>query len=310
MRDDKVRMEICDAKDLIYDKTGGWALFDSESYRSFFPDRCRDFYGVPSDDGQYIACWAEDGREYSSGYEPAGICLVNSHKVVQVIEVTGISEAVPGNDGTIAALGDRGDTFYLFDSSGTQLLKESFESNTAALAISPDGQYAAVATAFPDNAVHIYKTKNGRYLGRTENVSTSVLGHLQFTSRGDKRIVETYNIGPDSTLDVDPRRKEVLDKIPVEAQLDAMQLEGIAIVPDSSIGEWHFIPDEVLEEVDGALRIPGVELVMGCGEKVEPLTADLIIDDPQNAVKGEYEFCEECKSSSAAYPVTKVERTR
>jgi len=80
------------------------------------------------------------------------------------------------------------------------------------------------------------KLRNGRYLGRTENASTSVLGHLQFTSRNDKRTVETYNIGPDSTLDVDPRRKEVLDEIPVEAQLDMMQLEGIAIVPDSSIG--------------------------------------------------------------------------
>jgi len=60
-----------------------------------------------------------------------------------------------------------------------------------------------------------------------------------------------------------------------------MQLEGIAIVPDSSIGEWHFVPNEILEEVNGALRIPGVELVMSCGEKVEPLTADLIIDNPR-----------------------------
>jgi len=43
MRDDKVRIEICEAQDHIYDKTGAWATFDPESYQSFFPDRCRDF---------------------------------------------------------------------------------------------------------------------------------------------------------------------------------------------------------------------------------------------------------------------------
>lgn len=243
MRDDKIRIEICEDQDLIYDENEPWALFNPEAYRSFFPDRCRDFRGVPSDDGRYIACWAEEGREYSSGrYEPAGICLVKSHEVVHVIEVSGITEAVPGNDGTIAALGDRGDSFYLFDSDGAELLKESFESNTAALAISQDGEYAAVATAFPDNAVHVYEIRTGQYLGRTENVSTSVLGHLRFAYRGDKRVVETYNIGPDSALDVDPKRKEVLDEIPVEAQLDAMQLEGIGIVSDSTTSSDECAP--------------------------------------------------------------------
>jgi len=37
MRDDKVRIEICEAQDHIYDKTGAWATFDPESYQSFFP---------------------------------------------------------------------------------------------------------------------------------------------------------------------------------------------------------------------------------------------------------------------------------
>lgn len=309
MRHDKISVEFCPDPVSVHQDADDWAVYDQDDHGQFFLDGSRTLPGIYSPNNQYIASWVKHEHKTRDGETyPPGIFLIRSQRVVSTIEVAGAVEAAPANDGTIAATADSGNTFYVFETDGTQLLSDEFDSNLSAFAISPDGDYIAVATSHPDNAVHIYHTRDADYLGRTENTEWRSLGHLNFTYIDGKLVVETYEFAPDSSRNIEGRT-EVINTIPVQQQLDIIQLDGGGIVPNSSTGLWHHIPEDELGGVNGRLRIPGVEFKTSCNQIFKPLTADTVFSDVDEANKSSLELCEDCRTNTAVLPVKKTERT-
>lgn len=309
MQLERLTVKIFEDKELVHESTDAWGIFDGNQHEAFCPGESRRLRGTRSGNGRYTVGWAERERDNFDGQtNPPGVCLIRSNRVVLTIEIEGVYKAVIANNGTIVAIADRGDLLYVFDSQGEMLIQEEFQSNVSAPSISPDGEYAAVATAFPDNAVHLYRTRDGQYLGRTDNPGTSVIGYLRFSRQENAKILETYDIRPDSEMDVAPERKEVIDTIPVGPQMDTSVMEGLGLVPDTDESKLHYIPPGELKGA-GTVRLPGVEILASCGQKMEPIGADLIYEDFQDAIQSDFDFCEGCQAESATYPQEKVERT-
>jgi len=286
--------------------------YDPARFGSFFPDGGGTLRGRVSENGRYLACWRERERSRRGETYPAGICLAKDGMIVRTSELTDIEVATPANDGTTAVMVRAGgnDQLLVFDSEGRKLFEDTFESNVSAIEIAPDGDNVVLSTAFPDNAVHLYQTRDGRYLGRTENRATSVLGDLRFGSHEGQSVVETYDIGPDSDLDVHENRTRVIDRIPLEPQIDVQSLSGVCIVKSEDDDTFHFVPTSELAEIQGALRIPGVQIDSTCGFSIEPVNAAIIFHEPKEAIESQFEFCVECQSETATYPDSKTEKTR
>lgn len=310
MLSEKTRIELYANEDDVYDKDEMWALFNPDKNDSFFPEGSRRFWGIESDNGCYLACWEESTRERRSTTIPAGICIVKDKRAIATVPIEGVTSAAPANDGTTAVIVDSGDIFLVLDSDGNELFRESFESNAFTLAISPDGEHVAISTANPDNAVHIFEAKTGQYLGRTENIGSNVLGYLRFASHEGSRVVETFDLAPDWEGDAHPNRKEVIDRISVEPQMDVLSLDGVGILVESDETEWHYIPDQQVTKKKGPLRIPGVNLMTSCNLEIEPLSAAVIYQNPKEALESKFELCGDCKDAISVYPGEKVEQTR
>lgn len=286
-----------------------WVRYDPDQFASFFPDSGGSLRGRESPNGQYLACWREREKERRGEQYPGGICFADNHEVTHVAELADVSALAPANDGTVAGLVNAGERFLVFDSDGSKRFEDSFESNVGALAITPDGGHVAIATAFPDNAVHLYETETGRYLGRTENSTTSVLGDLQFGTDDGDRVVETYDVGPDSDLDVHENRTGVIDRIPVAPQMDVQSLSGVCLHLNESDSEFHYVPTEELEDISGRLRIPDVQVTTACDTTVEPIDVNIVFHDPKEAIESQFSFCSDCKEAAATYPDEKTEKT-
>ena len=54
-----------------------------------------------------------------------------------------------------------GGKFYIFDQRGKILVEKEFSSNLATCAISHEGNYTVVSTAFPDNRIYFFDSENG-----------------------------------------------------------------------------------------------------------------------------------------------------
>lgn len=283
-------------------------VYDSDQFGSFFPDSDESFSGRASENGRYLACWRE--REVTRREEtyPTGACLAENGTIVRTTELADIKVMTPANDGTVAGLIRAGenDQLLVLDQDGTKLLDDTFESNTSAIAIAPDGDHVAVSTAFLDNAVHLYRTQDGQYLGRTENRSTSVLGDLRFGTHEGTPAVETYDVAPDSDLDVHENRNQVIDRIPLEPQIDAQSLNGVCIVGAEADEKFHFVPNSELTDVQGTLRTPGVQVDAACERSFEPIDVSIIFQEPRKAIESQFEFCSECRSAAAVYPDSKT----
>ncbi len=286
-----------------------WIKYNPDRFGSFFPGGGGSLRGRESPSGEFLACWRDREKERRGKTYPAGICLAENQEVTYTKELAEVSALAPANDGTVAGIINGGERFVVFSRDGSIRFEDSFESNVSALSIAPDGGHVAVSTAFPDNAVHIYEAEEGRYLGRTENRSTSVLGDLRFTTADGRQVVETYNVGPDSDLDVHSNRTKAIDQIPVAPQMDVQSLSGACVQVDESDGRFHYISAATLEEVEGRLRIPGVEVVAACGSTIEPILANIIYHDPKEAIESRFDFCPECKDAVATYPSSKTEKT-
>ncbi|MDL0139110.1 hypothetical protein PNP85_06285 [Halobacterium salinarum] len=197
--------------------------------------------------------------------------------------------------------------FRVLSSEGEVTISERFESNIGAVAISPDGTKAAVSTAAPDKAVHLYDVRDQIYLGRVEH-GTETIGHIDFERGDDGWVLHTYNTAPESDLDVSPVRKEVLQQIPVRRHANELELSGLAISLNGNI--WHHVPEENVSEVKGALRVPGVELTSSCEKQIRPLGVQIIYQDVAAAQNSKLENCAECSESLQSFPDSKIERTR
>lgn len=310
MRHRREEIELVADREYVYDEHRPWAVFDPDAHSEFFPDISRSLDSIPSPNGRYRAAYAQrESTTIDDEREPAGICLVDRHDVVTTVVSDPVEMAIPANDGTIVAIGRNGTNVTVYDAAGEQLLTEVFESSAGPIAISPDGRYVAVATAFPDNAVHLYNVVDDQYLGRQENATTTVIKSLEFVAADDGYVVETYDIHPESDLaaDVDPQRTEAMDRISVGPLSNDMEVDGAGIIVEADT--WHHVPPAELDAVTGDLRIPGVTLEASCGATIEPLHADLIYRDAQAARESEYEICGGCKPAVTSYPDGKVERT-
>ena len=268
--------------------------YDSAQFGAFIADGGGTLRGRVSTNGRYLACWREREKSRRGETYPEGICLAKDGTIVRTSELTEIEVATPANNGTTAVLRrvSEGDQLIVFDPDGVEMFEDTFESNVSAISISPDGEYVALSTAFPDNAVHIYHTRHGsgRYLGRTENRATSVLGDLRFGSYEGQSVVETYDIGPDSDLDVHENRTRVIDRIPLEPQIDVQSLSGICIIKSEDDDTFHFVPTSELSEIQGTIRIPGVQIDSTCGCSIEPVNSAVIFHDPKEAIESQFEF--------------------
>lgn len=307
MRHHPDHIELVADEDLVYEDN--WALFDQEEYPDFFPEDTRSLRSYTSEDGRYRTAFATRESTTIDGVtEPTGICLIKDEKVVSVTETIPVDKAIPANDGSVVAIGRDATQFIVFDPTGKLVLEEEFESNAGPITISPDGRFAAVTTAFPDNAVHLYDINQREYLGRKENPSTTVIKFLEFEEVTDGYVVNTYDIHPESSLasDVDPGRTEIIDQIPAAPISNSLELDGAGIVVEGET--WHHIQKETLEDVSSDLRIPGVTLDTSCGQVIEPLHADLIFREVQQARQSQYEICSDCKSGLLSYPTEKVEK--
>jgi WD40 repeat protein len=312
MLHDNLRVGVYPSDDFEDPFEDTWATYDPDRFGEFFPDGGGSLRGRVSENGRYLACWRECEKNRRGETYPAGICLAENGVIVRVSELADVEVAAPANDGTAAVLVrvSENDQLLVFDSDGVNLFEDTFESNVSAIAIAPDGDHVALSTAFPDNAVHLYQTRNGRYLGRTENRTTSVLGDLRFGNHKGRSVIETYDIGPGSDLDVHENRTRVIDRIPLTPQIDVQSLSGVCIVNSEEDGEFHFIPNSELTRIQGALRIPDVQVNSACGCSIAPVDAAVIFHEPKEAIESQFDFCLECRSAAAVYPDSKTEKTR
>lgn len=285
-----------------------WAQFSKETHSPFFKADQRRMSAVSSPNGQYWAAFTDRPEQTRAGEpQPAGVCLIEDNTVVATADVGPIELAVPSNTGRVVAFSSNATDVYVLDADGGAILHEEFDSNVSAVAISPDGQYTAVATAFPDNAVHQYDVAANDYLGRVENSGTSVIGYLEFESTTDGWAVATYEIAPQSSLDVDPDRKSAIDRIPAQPQSNDLEMSGIGIAMEEDC--WHHVSERERAQIEGSLRIPGVEVETSCGMTITPLTAEFIYDDVETAQNSTIKFCSECQEEVTSIPDQKVERT-
>lgn len=286
-----------------------WAQFSRETHSPFFNADQRRMSAVSSPNGQYWAAFTDRPRQARGGEpQPAGVCLIEGNTVVATADVGPIELAGTSNTGRVVAFSSDATDVYVLDTDGGTILHEEFDSNVSAVAISADGQYTAVATAFPDNAVHQYDVAANDYLGRVENSVTSVIGYLEFESTTDEWAVETYEIAPQSSLDVDPNRKSAIDRIPAQPQFNHLKMSGIGIAIEEDC--WHHVSERERAQVEGALRIPGVEVKTSCGMEITPLNAEFIYNDIEVARKSTIKFCNECQKEVTSKPNEKTERTR
>lgn len=285
-----------------------WAQFSKETHSPFFKADRRRMSAVSSPNGHYWAAFTDRSEQTrASEPQPAGVCLIEGNTVVTTAGVGPVELAVPSNTGRIVAVSSNATDVYVLDADDGTILHEEFESNVSAIAISPDGQYTAVATAFPDNAVHQYDISSNAYLGRAENSTTSVIGYLKFESTTDGWAVATYEIAPQSSLDVDPDRKSAIDRIPAQPRVNDHQISGIGIAMENDC--WHHVSEQERAQVEGSLRIPDVEVKTSCGMTITPLTAEFVYDDIEAARKSTIEFCNECQEEVTSTPDEKIERT-
>lgn len=288
-----------------------WVRFDSDRHGDVIYKERQRAKATPSLSGQYWAVRTEHTEQTRSGeLQYAGVCLVQDDKVVWTAPIGPVGSATPADNGSMAVWTDDAQGFRVLSSEGEVAISEQFESNIGAVAISPDGTKAAVSTAAPDKAVHLYDVRDKNYLGRVE-CGTETIQHIDFHRGGDGWMLHTYNIAPESDLDVSQTRKEALQKIPVRRHANEMELSGSAISIDGNI--WHHVPKEKIMdalEVEGALRVPGLELTASCGKQLEPIESQIIYHDVTQARNSKLEHCTECSESLQSFPDSKIERTR
>jgi len=95
------------------------------------------------------------------------VCLVKDlEDILWSIRLKRPNDCVVSNNGVVAINGGLwkkqtlGGKFYIFDKSGKLLLEKEFNNNLGTCAISHDGNYAVVSTAFPENSVHFLDIEN------------------------------------------------------------------------------------------------------------------------------------------------------
>lgn len=305
------RIELVENEDLVYDDDSPWGVFEPDDHADFFPESSRSLSAYQSPNGKYWAAFATRESTTIDGVrEPAGICLIEGNKVLYSKITDPVEDAYPANDGIIITFGNDGKKFTVFDRSGEIILEEEFESIAGTMAVSPNGEFAAAATAFPDNAIHLYNLREQEYLGRKENPSTTVVMDLEFESAQNGYELYTYDIHPDSDLadEVDQARTKPIDRIPARPVSNDLELNGIGIVIEDDT--WHHIPANQLENINDDLRIPGVTVETTCEISAEPVHADLIFDDAKSAKNSKYRVCSDCKPAVTSYPSEKTEQTR
>lgn len=308
MREWCFQIYLYESEELVFEDDERWALYNPDEHQGFFPDGYRIMFGNDSENEEYTVCWSEQSRERDDLVVPAGFCIVENGSVSTIVELEGVYKAEIANDGTVALFRDA-NQFLVFDSEGRELYRESFESNIMMANISPDGEYAALCTAAPDNAVHMFEPQSGQYLGRVENTGQSIIQYLDFASEDGKEILQTYNSTPNIREDVHPNRRTPMDEIPVEPQFDVTSMGGIGVISDSDDNVWHHVPETEVQNVDGRLRIPGVSLQSSCNKDITPIESHLIYNDVKEAFEEPIDFCEQCQESAAVYPDEKVERS-
>lgn len=304
------QIELVEDEELLYDKDSPWAVFEPDDHANFFPDSSRRLETNQSPNGQYWAAFAHRESTTSEGVsEQTGICLIDQHEVIYSTITEPVETAYPANNGTIIAIGCNGTNFTALDRGGEIILTEEFESSAGSIAVSPNGEFAAIGTAFPDNAIHMYNLSNKKYLGRKENPSTTVVMDLEFEAARSGYDLYTYDIHPDSELaeEVDVERTEPIDRIPAKPVSNELELDGIGIVIENNT--WHHIPTNQVDKVNDDLRIPGVTVETTCGISSEPLHADLIFQDAKSANDSKYVICSDCKPAVTSYPSEKIEKT-
>jgi len=311
MQDRSQRIELVENEDIVHDDISPWGEFEPDDHTDFFPESSRRLQAYQSPNGQYWAAFATRESTTIDGVrEPAGICLIDHNEVLYSKITEPVENAYPANDGTIISFGRNGTHFTVLDRSGDVIFTEEFESAGVTMAVSPNGQFTAIATAFPDNAIHLYNLQEPNYLGRKENPSTTVVMDLEFESTRNGYELYTYEIHPDSELaeKVDPARTKPIDRIPVKPISNDLKLDGIGIVIDNNT--WHHVPAKQIEKINNDLRIPGVAVETTCGISSEPVHADLIFDDAKSASKSKYRICSDCRPVVTSHPSEKVEKTR
>lgn len=77
--------------------------------------------------------------------------------------------------------GALGGKSYVLNQNGEILFEKVFDSNLASCAISSEGDYAAVSTAFPDNCIYLVDIKNGSLRWHVKNKASKVAIGLAFS---------------------------------------------------------------------------------------------------------------------------------
>lgn len=309
MREWCFRIYLYESEELVYEDDERWALYDPDVHEEFFPEGYRSMRANDSEDGHYTVAWEERTRERRDTVIPAGFCIIEDGTVSTIVEIEGVSKAEIANDGTVTLFQDS-NQFLVFNPDGERIYQESFESNIMMTNVSPDGEHAAVCTAHPDNAVHMFEIRNEQYLGRVKNTGQGVIQYMDFSCSNDQCLLRTYNSTPNIREDVHPNRRKPMDEIPLEPQFDTTEIEGIGIISNGSDDIWHHVPETEVQEVEGRLRIPGVNLETSCGKQIAPIEAHLIYNRVGEVLDEPIDFCEHCRDSVAVYPDEKIERTR
>ena len=211
-----------------------WVEFDPSCHGDVIYKEKQRAKATPSLDRQYWAIHTEHTEQTRSGeVQYAGICLVQDDEVVWTAPIGPVGGATPANNGNLALWTGDAKGFRVLNNEGKVIISEQFESNIGTVAISPDGTKAAVSTAAPDKAVHLYNVNDQTYLGRVE-YGTETIQHIDF-ERGDNGwVLQTFNIAPESELDVSPARKEAIQQIPVRRHTNEMELSGVAVCINGS----------------------------------------------------------------------------
>lgn len=166
------------------------------------------------------------------------VCLVeNSERALWARELERPNDCAVSNNGRVAVVDwlktrqKLGGKFYVFDRSGETLVEKQFNSNLCACAISEEGNYAAVSTAFPDNSIYFFDVEKSKLKWVYKNHSRDVVLKLSISnnkvevwtgkSKASSRYDYSLNLkGELSVEDIEKVRKiKTISQGPIEDSL-------------------------------------------------------------------------------------------
>jgi hypothetical protein len=151
----------------------------------------KSFFGryEESVDGSYIAAFndgylqrTKNGEEWIAGT----IYLIRGTMVLWRKNLERPNDAAVANNGSMVVNDwlyvkqKLGGKFYVFNQKGDLVLQKQFDSNLCSCAITKEGNYAVVSTAFPENTIHFFDINNCELKWSYKNHSREVVLGLSF----------------------------------------------------------------------------------------------------------------------------------